>query len=123
MALENRMIGECLADNITFQLKWEKLHNQAQELCYEAEMRMDEFYSEAFTNLLRNEDREWSTTEAKIMAGCDNKYLKFKKLLNKAKKIRNATASMLETCNSRKFILKDLSALVINGGEKYILGF
>lgn len=123
MALENRSIGECLADNVRYQLKWESLYNQAQELCYETETWVDELFSRAFSNLLRNEDREWSTTEAKTMAVCDEQYLKFRRLFNKAKKIRNTTQSMIETCNTRKFILKDLSALIINGGEKYILGF
>jgi len=121
VSIDSKMLDECLKEQLPLQLKWERIVAELSIVYSEAKQIADNSYSEAFKKSGENSYGDIPTTDKKYSAACSKKYQKYKGIENKASGLKKRAESVLKTVESRKYILKDLCAAVINGVEKNII--
>lgn len=121
VTLENRKIDECLVSQLQLQLKWNKILARANRLVKLAENNEEEHFSIAYRDTKEFSSHTLTATDVKHIAGSDLDYIAARNLSTDVIYIKNKIQAYTDTIESRKYILKDLTNLIINGAEKYIL--
>lgn len=120
IALENRVLDECLKNQVTIQYAFEFCKARAAALLKEAEALRDQYHSYAFTLEMRSNSKP-GFTEARKYADCNKDYVEAVKVYNKIFKLDAEVSSVVEAMITRKFVLSNLTNSVINGINKHIL--
>lgn len=119
--LDNKSLDDCLKNQIRLQLHWERVSVYVGGLYEEVKGEVEGAYAEAYRRLMVEDDRDWSTTDAKILVQSDEEYRKHKKAEIELQAAKREAEGILKTVESRKYILKNLVDSVINSTEKYII--
>lgn len=119
--IDGKILINSLKEQINIQLKWEKFSAKVQYELDKQKSLAESAYTKAYTKAISDKHKIVSSTDAKNIASSDDDYIDHKKLENKFRRIRNETNSVCQTIESRKYILKDISATVINQCESYII--
>jgi hypothetical protein len=106
---------------IELQLKYGRLYARVCSLLKESEHESDISYSEAFSAAVGDSYKDVSATEAKHKAQSDKAYYQDKTFENKVYRLKKELESIVDTIESRKYTLKDLTALVLAGAENHII--
>lgn len=119
--IDNKLVKNALKEQITLQLQWELLHKEIANLYNLVETRVEEAYNEAVTNEMSNGYKKVTYSEAKSYAFADQSYKEAKALLIEVQRTRDEVKGILETIHSRKYILNNLSNLIVAGSQDQIL--
>lgn len=119
--LDNHQLDECLKNQIRLQLQWEKMSAYTTGIYEQVKEATESAYADAYRRLMVEDNREWSTTDAKILVQSDEEYRKYKKLEIELAAAKKEVDGILKVVESRKYILKNMVDSVINSTEKYII--
>lgn len=119
--LTHKCIDECIGDHVHMHLRWEILNKKAKYLLAQSEADVEHKHALAFSKTLNNSQRAYSTTEAKTIANLCPHYINAIKERNEINSLYQQTESILKVIDSRKWLLKNLSDLIVAGGEKFII--
>jgi len=118
---ENERIASALKTQLPLQLQWETLHKSSCRVHDISEMNMEEAYSDAITDELRDSYKHVSISEAKEFAKINIEYKQWKKALVKARSLRDEIKGVLDVITTRKYTLNNMSNVIIAGVEDHIL--
>ena len=121
LPLSDKQIKDCLMEQIEIEVIWQDVVADASDLYYEAEHNAETIFSRKFNEANKNAQAILTASELKHEANADVDYSEAKKLQNKAYGLKKRAEGMLKTVETRKYILKDMSALIINGTERFEL--
>lgn len=119
--IDNKLVKNALKEQIPLQLQWELLHKEIANLYNLVETKVEESYNEAVADELSDGYRKMTYSEAKSYAFADQDYKEAKALLIEVQRIRDEIKGILETIHSRKYILNNLSNLIVAGSQDQIL--
>lgn len=121
ISLDGRIITTALKEQAELQVTWELFTKNVSNLCDLIEHKCEVAYSEAIQREVKDSYRSTTITEAKEFAKADSDYKNLKVLLYRTRLVRDESKGILETINSRKYILNNLSNLVVAGMDNHIL--
>lgn len=121
ISLDGRIITTALKEQAELQVTWELFTKNVSNLCDLIEHKCEVAYSEAVQREVKDSYRSTTITEAKEFAKADSDYKNLKVLLYRTRLVRDESKGILETINSRKYILNNLSNLVVAGMDNHIL--
>lgn len=122
MEFDGKKLIECLKNQIPLMVRWEVMSKKLNYLFDEAELLSDELYAKAFSSAFTSEKyREISTTEAKEKAKADKHFQNARRLLNQIRHVRDEAKGILETVQSRKYIVNGMVSSITAGVENTIL--
>ena len=121
ISLDGRIITTALKEQAELQVTWELFTKNVSNLCDLIEHKCEVAYSEAVQREVKDSYRSTTITEAKEFAKADSDYKNLKVLLYRTRLVRDESRGILETINSRKYILNNLSNLVVAGMDNHIL--
>ena len=121
VALDNVRLKDALKSQLKLQLIYESMHNKVKHLYDMLKDEVDTKYSEAISVELRDSYRDTTITEAKEYAKGNKEYRKYKRLLLDVSALKDDTQTAVETVNSRKYILNNLTNAVVSANENHLL--
>lgn len=121
IGLDNTRLIDSLKNQVDLQLRWASLLARVNYLYYSIENDVETSYAEAISRELRDSYKSTTITEAREFAKCDAQYKVFKRLMNETKLIKDEISGVLDTVNSRKYILNNISNSVVGGVEGHII--
>ena len=119
--LQNKRLDNTLISQLNIQLDWVKLSAKISWLFKNAELETEEYFAIAYTDVMSNSAKILSATEARQYANCDNTYIKSKQFENDVYKLKKEVDGVVDIIETRKYIVKDLTAAIINDVSKTIL--
>lgn len=119
--IRDRVLSECLRDQIELQLTWEEISKEVGFLCAELDDECDRMFSIAFKELSMDSQKALTFNEAKIYAQSDPEYADTKRVFNKANSLKARCESIIDSIKSRKFILKNICDMLRDSNESYII--
>lgn len=119
--LEHKVIKDAINEQIALQIHWEKVTATVSSLYDRCKLHADEAYSKAFREIMTNDNRSWSSTEAKILTDSNESYLQYKRIELKCYSLLKDCQACLKSIDSRKYLLKNYTDLVIKDCENYII--
>jgi len=111
--LQGKILEKALASQTEMQLRWNRLYARVYALRQEAKMEADAAFGRAFTAATGDAYKSVSSTEAKHHAMCDDTYIRTKQREIKVVRLEKEVEGVVDVIESRKYILKDISATVI----------
>lgn len=121
LELEHEIIKDAITQQLKLQIEWEKHLAFVNASFYETEVYMESAYSKAVENNLTNKNIDYSISEAKIIAQHDRNYIDVKLLYNRLLVVKREVEGVLKTVDSRKWLLKSLTDLILQGSESEII--
>lgn len=119
--INHMSISEAIKTQIELQLKWDAFYSEIIYVHGELEDESERMFSLAFKELTTNSYKTLSYNEAKIYAQSDGDYVQTKRVFNKAIKLKNETAAMVDSIKTRKFLVKNLTEALKDGSDGYII--
>jgi hypothetical protein len=119
--LEDVVIAVALKNQVRLQLTWELLSREISSLFDQIESELEGVYAAAIEAELKDSYKSSTISEARDFARANKEYRAIKRVLQRAKYLREMTKGVVETINSRKFVLNNLSNLIVHGSENYML--
>lgn len=119
--LEGMSLKEALKSQLPLQMDWEIITKKIAYLHDLVENDVETEFAEAISKELKNSYRSTSITEAKEFAKTNKDYRAMKKLLTDVKYLRDEARGVLETINSRKYLLNNMSNAIVASVEDAIL--
>lgn len=119
--IDNEILKTALTDQVRLHLKWENILSSVNKLYYESETYMEAAYSLSFNEVLSNSNVDYTTTEAKILAQKDENYITVRLLYNRLMVLKKESESFLKALDTRKWILKNITDLVVEGSDNHII--
>lgn len=119
--INHKKIKTALKDQIVIELNWELMAKKLSNLYDLCEVEVDSSYSDAIKNAMSDRYKEVTFTEAKVYAKADPSYKSAVRLMHDIRHIRDECKGILESVKSRKFILNNLSNLIVAGSENHII--
>lgn len=119
--LDGVILKEALKNQIELQLDWElivKRFNKVYDLC---ELEAESAFATAISKELRDGYKNTSITEAKEFAKADKTYQTAKRLLIEIRETRDEARGILDTIQSRKYILNNITNSVVSSVETHII--
>lgn len=119
--LQGKVLETALVDQISMQLKWNRLYAKVYALRQEAKMEAEAEFGRAFTSSTGNAYKSVSSTEAKHHAMCDDAYILAKQRETKVIRLEKEVEGVVDVIESRKYVLKDITSTVIKDCNGKIL--
>ena len=119
--LSNKQLDSALTEQIKIQIRWERLSAKVASGYSLSKDNAEYEFAKAYTNAISDAYKDLSSTDAKFIAGCDVNYADAKKLENNYYRLRKEVEAVVDTIESRKYVLKDLTSSIINEVSKTIL--
>ncbi len=119
--IENRRLKDALKEQIGLQLDWESATNKANYLYDMAELEVDSAYSGAIEAELKNGYKSTSISEAREFAKANKDYQNFRRVAIEIKELRDECRGILDTVQSRKYILNNLTNAIVAASETHII--
>ncbi len=119
--LEGISLKEALKSQLQLQMDWEVVSKRITYLCDQIENEMETAYAEAIKKELKDSYRSTSISEAKEFAKTDPDYKALRKLYINVKYTRDEARGVLDTVNSRKYLLNNMSNAIVASVEDTIL--
>lgn len=121
VSLDGSVLNEALKNQVTLQLSWEMIVKKLNKVYDSCELAVDSCYAAAVSAELRNAYKSVSITEAKEFARANIDYQDAKKLLIDVREVRDEAKGILNTIESRKYILNNITNSVIASVDKHIV--
>lgn len=121
VSLDGSVLKEALKNQVTLQLSWEMIVKKLNKVYDSCELAVDSSYAAAVSAELRNAYKSVSITEAKEFARANVDYQEAKKLLIDVREVRDEAKGILNTIESRKYILNNITNSVIASVDKHIV--
>jgi len=121
VAIDGVLLKEALTNQVTLQLKWELLTKRINRIFDAAELEAETAYSEAISKELRDSYKSVSISEAREYAKSDEAYKSFRRLMIEIRQVRDESRGILETINSRKYILNNITNAVVASVTNHII--
>lgn len=121
MDLNGAVISEALKNQVQMQLVWESMVRGVSNLHDHLEAEIEGLYSEAIEKELKDSYKSTTISEAREFAKANKEYRAARRLLFSIRETRDFSRGIMETINSRKYILNNLSNLIVHGSESYML--
>ncbi|MCK4500546.1 hypothetical protein KAU11_08605 [Candidatus Babeliales bacterium] len=112
--LQGKTLEPALSEQPNMQRNWVLLGAALAWLYAEACNDADTAYGDAFTNAQSDSYKSRNSTEAKWFAERDNGYNDAVRIKNKVFRLKKQVDGILDVIESRKYVLKDLTASIIN---------
>lgn len=119
--IRDRVLSDCIKDQIELQLTWEDISKEVGFLVSELSDECDRIFSIAFKELSMDSQKALSFNEAKLYAQSDNDYVDTKRVLNRAKTLNAKCEAIIDSIKSRKYLLKNICDMLRDGNESYII--
>lgn len=121
IVIDDRPLKTALVEQLKLQMDWETLSKRANNLYDLCEFYTEDMYAQALTKELRDAHYKCTISEAREFAKNDNAYRKAKHLQISVKELRDEIRGVLEVITSRKYVLNNISNIVISGSESHII--
>lgn len=121
IAIDGKRIGDAMKEQIVLCMLWETFLRKIEHFCSVLEYHATEAYSAAVSKELQDGYKKTSISEAKEFARADKTYKYYSAVLLEAQRIKGEAKAVVETITSRKFILHNMSNLIIADQENHIL--
>ena len=119
--LDNKTILDALNEQPKLEFEWRRMAANAKSLVQECEIERSEAFSLAVQNVLHNSHYKLGSTELKIHAESEANYIAARRLEIKMIRSCDIAKSVVDTIDSRKYVLNNLSRLIVAGAEGHIL--
>jgi hypothetical protein len=119
--LEDVVIAVALKNQVRLQLTWELLSREISSLFDQIESELEGVYAMAIEAELKDSYKSSTISEAREFARANKEYRATKRVLQRSKYLKEMAKGIVETINSRKFVLNNLSNLIVHGSENYML--
>ena len=119
--IRDRVLSDCLRDQIELQLTWEEVSKEVGFLCAELDDECNRMFSIAFKELSMDSQKALSFNEAKIYAQSDPDYADTRRVFNKANSLKARCEAIIDSIKSRKFLLKNICDMLRDSNESYII--
>lgn len=119
--LEHKNLDTTMKDQINMQVKWERFFARVIAAYEQAKDDSEYEFANAYKIAVSDSYKDMSSTDAKFIAGCDSVYRDAKKLENKFYKLKKEVEAVCSVIETRKYVLKDMTASIIHGVNKVIL--
>lgn len=121
VGLDNIKLSEALKNQLHLQMKWDSLYKKISYVYDMAQFLVEQAYADAVTSELKNSQRISSITEAKEFAKSNPDYKKCKRFMIIVQEVRDEVKVVVETVNSRKYILNNLTNAMVASVDDTIL--
>jgi hypothetical protein len=121
VGLDAVRIKDALKGQLTLELVWNSILAKTKTLKEELEYQVEVAYSASIEKELKNSYRSTSISEAREFAKCNETYREYRKHLLNATGLYEDCKSAVETVTSRRYILNNLTNLVVSGSENHLL--
>lgn len=121
LSLKNKTIKEAATEQIEMELVWKKLHGRVNVMVRRAEEYSDRCLSYAYKNIKEKSKVSLSPTEIKNYVLGETGYADSRLVLNDVLRVKEDTQGVIDILTDRRYILKDLTNLVVSGNEGHIL--
>jgi hypothetical protein len=121
VGLDNIKLSDALKNQLKLQMRWDSLHKKVSYVYDMAQFLVEQAYADAVTTELKNSQRISSITEAKEFAKSNSDYKKCKRFMLIVQEVRDEIKVVVETVNSRKYILNNLTNAMIASVDETIL--
>lgn len=121
VGLDNIKLSDALKNQLKLQMRWDSLHKKVSYVYDMAQFLVEQAYADAVTIELKNSQRISSITEAKEFAKSNSDYKKCKRFMLIVQEVRDEIKVVVETVNSRKYILNNLTNAMIASVDETIL--
>lgn len=121
VALDGKPIKVALKEQLTLQVEWEILCAQVNKIRNLSEDNKEDLYSKAIGKYINHSHRTYSITEAKELAKSDPDFRQARVFHIEVQELYDEVKGMLETVQSRKYILNNFSNLIVATSENVIL--
>lgn len=121
ISIDDKLIKDALKEQITLQLEWEMLHKKISNLYHIAESDVEESYNSAVSEELSDSYKKTTYSEAKSYAFANQEYKENKARLIEIQRIRDEVKGILDTVHSRKYILNNMSNLIVASMENHVI--
>lgn len=112
--IRDKKLENALAPQASIQYKWGKLAASLAWLFEEAKNEADTAFGEAYVLAQSDNYKSVSSTDAKWFAEKDDNYNDAVRMKNKIYRLKKQVDNIADVIESRKYILKDLTASIIN---------
>jgi uncharacterized lipoprotein NlpE involved in copper resistance len=114
-------LKNALTAQIKLQLRWETLAKKINKIYDVCEFVVESAYADAVTKELKDSYRNTSISEAREFAKADHQYKAARRIMIEAKVIRDETKGILDTIQSRKYILNNITNCVVASSENHVI--
>jgi hypothetical protein len=121
IVFDDKKLEASLVNQIDLQFKWNRMYAKVYSLRKNASIESEAAFARAYTNAVSDAYKSVSSTDAKHYAMCDDDYISSKQLETKITRLKKEVEGIVDVLESRKYILKDLTASIINECNGYIL--
>lgn len=119
--IKDRLLDDCLGEQVTLQVKWERMVGRAKRIYAEAKRKSETTYAIAYRTHLEGSRRSLSTTDAKFFAEGTTDYVDARKAEIRAYGALEEAEAVLKAVTSRQFALKDLTNAIVAGVNRHII--
>lgn len=119
--LDGVTLKNALKSQLELQMDWEIITKQISHVHDIAENELDFIFAESLSDELKNSHRSTSITEAKEFAKTNKDYRDMRRLLTDIKRLRDESRGVLETINSRKYLLNNMTNALVATVDETIL--
>lgn len=119
--LENKKIKDSLVVQVNLCYHIGILCANTKALLEECEQESAAQFSSAIKRLIMNSHVKLNSTELKLLAEADEKYIAAKLREIRVRRIKDTAYAVRDTVDSRKYILNNLAKLLVEGSEGYII--
>lgn len=121
VSIEHVKIKDALINQLPLELSWNSMVSKGKSLKDRIEYEMDSAYSAAMEKELRHSHRSTSISEAREFAKCCPIYKEHRLLYLDADALLGDIKAAMETVTSRRYVLNNLTNLVVSSSESHLL--
>lgn len=121
ITLDNVLLKDALKNQVTLQLEWELLVKRISKIFDVCEHETETAYALAISKELKDAYKSTSISEAREFAKANPEYRRARRLMIDIKEIRDEAKGVLETIQSRKYILNNITNSVVSSVENHII--
>lgn len=116
-----KLLDSVQVDQLKLQLEYGSIYGKISAFFKNCEVDSEEAYSKAFIDAMSDAYKDRSATEARHHAQSNPDYINKKKFENRVFRLKKRVENRVETIETRKYTLKDLTAAILAGVEKHII--
>jgi len=121
VSIEDIKIKDALKNQLPLELSWNALLSKGKHIKDRAEYEMETAYSESIEKELKDSYRSTSISEAREFAKCNQAYKTARILFLDASALYDDIKAAMETVTSRRYVLNNLTNLVVASSENHLL--
>lgn len=121
VVIDGKKIKDALKEQLHLQVQWEMFVSKISSLKHRVEVEKEKVFANAIGVYVNHSHRSYTITEAKELAKSDKDYLEVRVFAIGVYQIHDEAKGILDTIQSRKYILNNMSNLFIATSENIII--